>query len=154
MNRIGTSVLALTLATAGMAVAETHVMDDTTFSGVVSPDIAQNTLRGENMIGADIYTLEAEYDEDTWFDTGYYNEIGTDWEEIGEIEDIVVSRDGQVLGLVAEVGGWLDIGDSDVIIDMQDVRIVGDTFGDVAFVTRLSEEQLESRPEVDNAWSW
>ncbi|SFP27272.1 PRC-barrel domain-containing protein [Tranquillimonas alkanivorans] len=154
MKRIGLSALALTVATGGAVVAETHMTDDATFSGVVSPEVSQNVLRAENIIDADIYTLEAEYDETTWFDTDYYDEIDTDWEEIGEIEDIVISRDGQIMGLVAEVGGWLDIGDNDVIIDMNDLRLVGDTVGNVAFVTRLSEEQLEARQEVDDAWGW
>lgn len=154
MKRMTASALALTIATAGVAMAETHITDDRTYSGIVSSEVSKNTLRAEAMIGADIYTLETEYDENEWFETDYYNSVDTDWEEIGEIDDIVVSRDGRIVGLVAEIGGWLDIGDEDVIIDMKDVRIVGDTLGDVAFVTRLNEEQLESRPEVDNAWGW
>ena len=70
------------------------------------------------------------------------------------MEDIVVSRNGEISGLVAEVGGWLDIGDKAVFIDMKDIRIVGDNLGDVAFVTRLSQDQLESRQEIDQAWGW
>ena len=106
------------------------------------------------MIDAKIYTLEAEYDENEWIDTNYYSSVDPGWEEIGEVEDIAVSRDGQIVGLVAEIGGWFDIGDKGVIIDMKDVRIVGDNLGDVAFVTRLSQEQLESRQEVDQPWGW
>lgn len=37
---------------------------------------------------------------------------------------------------------------------MNDLRAVGDNVGDVSFVTRLSEEQLEARQEVDQAWGW
>lgn len=154
MKRITVSALALTMATAGFAAADTHLTDQRTYSGIVSPEVSQNTLRAEAMIDADIYTLEREYDENEWFDTNYYGAVDSDWEEIGEVEDIVVSRDGRIVGLVAEIGGWLDIGDEDVIIDMNDVRIVGDDLGDIAFVTRLSEEQLESRQEVDEAWGW
>ena len=54
----------------------------------------------EAMIDADIYTLEREYDETEWFDTDYYGSVDTDWEEIGEVDDIVVSRDGRIVGLV------------------------------------------------------
>jgi hypothetical protein len=154
MKRMTVSALALTIGTAGAAAAETHLSDQKTYSGIVSSDVSQNTLRAEAMIDAEIYTLEREYDENEWVDTDYYGSVGTDWEEIGEIDDIVVSRDGRIVGLVAEIGGWLDIGDADVIIDMNDVRIVGDDLGDIAFVTRLSEEQLESRQEVDDAWGW
>ncbi|NUH63974.1 PRC-barrel domain-containing protein [Sulfitobacter sp. S0837] len=154
MKRMTVSALAVTIATAGAATAETHLSDQATYSGIVSSDISQNTLRAEAMIDADIYTLEREYDEDEWFDADYCGAVDADWEEIGEVEDIVVSRDGRIVGLVAEIGVWLDIGDADVIIDMNDVRIVGDDLADIAFVTRLSEEQLESRQEVDDTWGW
>lgn len=156
MIRIAVSTLALTIATtgAGQAVAEQHAGDQRTYSGIVASETSQNTLRVGGMIDAKIYTLEAEYDENEWIDTNYYSSVDPGWEEIGEVEDIAVSRDGQIVGLVAEIGGWFDIGDKGVIIDMKDVRIVGDNLGDVAFVTRLSQEQLESRQEVDQPWGW
>ena len=149
--------LATALGSAGAVLAETHMNGDMgDYSGVVDTELSERFIRAENIIGADIYTQYMEYDEDLWNETPYYEGIDTDWEEVGEIEDIVISRDGRIIGVIAEVGGWLDIGDEDVVIDFSDLKPVGGTFetmwGDLAFVTPLSEEQLESRQEVDDGW--
>ncbi|MDF3352090.1 hypothetical protein HKX17_18180 [Sulfitobacter sp. KE34] len=45
MKRMTVSALALTIATAGAAAAETHLSDRKTYSGIVSSDVSQNTLR-------------------------------------------------------------------------------------------------------------
>tara|TARA_R110002012_G_scaffold179930_1_gene345770 strand:+ start:7642 stop:8106 length:465 start_codon:yes stop_codon:yes gene_type:complete len=154
MKRFATFTLALTIPAAGAATAEQHLGDQRTYSGIVSSETSQNTLRAEGMIGGEIYSLAEGYEEIEWSGTEFYSKIDPGWEEIGEVEGIVVSRNGEISGLVAEVGGWLDIGDKAVFIDMKDIRIVGDNLGDVAFVTRLSQDQLESRQEIDQAWGW
>lgn len=154
MKPFATFTLALTISTAGAATAEQHLGDQRTYSGIVSSETSQNTLRAEGMIGGEIYSLAKGYEETEWFGTEFYSKVDPGWEEIEEVEDIVVSRNGEISGLVAEVGGWFDIGDKAVFIDMKDIRIVGDNLGDVAFVTRLSQDQLESRQKIDQAWGW
>lgn len=126
-------------------------------SGIVDSEMTDRFIRANDIIDADIYTLAEDYDEGVWNDSDYFDRVGTDWEDIGEVEDIVISRDGELVGVVASVGGWLDIGDADVVIEFSDLRVAGGTadagWGDLDLVTRLSEEQLESRQEVnDNAW--
>lgn len=159
MKHLTTSALALALATgaAGMAQSETHMDAEMgVYSGVVDNELSDRFIRAENIIGADIYTQYTEYDEATWGGTDYYEELDQDWEEIGEVSDIVISRDGSIVGVIAEVGGWLDIGDAHVVIDISDLKTVGGTFednyGSLSLVTPLSEEQLESRQEVDSGW--
>ncbi len=152
-----TSVLALaiTTGTAGMALSQMNE-ERGAYSGVVDNELSEQFIRAENIIGADIYTQYMDYDENVWNDTDYYTELNTDWEEVGEVSDLVISRDGRIVGVIAEVGGWLDIGDADVVIDINDLKTVGGSFenswGDLALVTPLTEEQLESRQEVDSGW--
>ncbi|WP_375263716.1 PRC-barrel domain-containing protein [Palleronia sp.] len=159
MKRFSISALALALSagTAGIAQAETHLATELGMnSGVVSGELSEQFIRAESIIGADIYTQYMEYDEASWGDTGYYGEIDQDWEEIGKVSDIVISRDGTIVGVIAEIGGWLDIGDEDVVIDIADLKTVGGTaesgYGDLALVTPLSQEQLEARQEGDSGW--
>ncbi|MEX3315369.1 PRC-barrel domain-containing protein [Sulfitobacter sp. PS-8MA] len=154
MKRIAVSTFALIIAAAGAATADQHAGDRRTYSGIITNETSPNTLRAEGMIGSAIYTFDAEYDESEWSTVDYFDAVDPGWEEIGEVEDIIISRDGRVVGLIAEIGGWLDIGDEEVVIDMKDLRAVGDNVGDVSFVTRLREEQLEARQEVDQAWGW
>ena len=155
MTRLMTST-ALTLGlaiTAGAASAETHMQSFETTSGVLSAESYQTALRAENLIGQDLYSIGTEYDEATWIDPNGYGEFDTEWEEIGEIEDIVISRDGSLIGLVVETGGWLDIGDEEVIVDFKDVRIVGDYgIDNYEVVTRMSQEMLEQMPEADTGY--
>lgn len=154
-----TSILALAMAigSAGALSSETHMTSGLgANSGTVDTGLSDQFIRAENIIGADIYTQYMDYDEGLWNETEYYDEVNADWEEVGEISDIVISRDGKIMGVIAEVGGWLDIGDADVVIDIADLKSVGGSsdsgWGDLAFVTPLSEEQLESRKDVDDGW--
>ncbi|SLN65774.1 PRC-barrel domain protein [Roseivivax jejudonensis] len=158
MQRFAKSLILATVAgPAGVALGQT---DETSpmgrNSGVVAEELGERFIRAEHIIGADIYTQSMNYDEAEWTGTDYYEEVDTDWEEVGEVSDIVISRDGEVVGVVAEVGGWLDIGDADIVIDIADLKTVGgsfeDAWGDLALVTPLTEEQLESRQEVDSGW--
>ena len=63
-----------------------------------------------------------------------------------------MNRDGQMIGIVAEVGGFLDIGDKHVMLPVEDVRLVAIDDGEYAYVTRYSEEQLEALENIDEGW--
>lgn len=52
--------------------------------------------------------------------------VPADWEDIGEINDLVVSRDGQVSAVLVDIGGFLGIGERQVAVQMPALRIVGD----------------------------
>ena len=106
-------------------------------------------IRSRDITGGQIYTNNAVADEG-W--TAGYTEVGADWNEIGEIEDLVLSRDGQLIGVVAEVGGFLDIGDKHVMISLGEIRLVPVDDRSFALVTQLSEEQLEALPGVDEGF--
>ena len=57
-----------------------------------------------------------------------------------------------MVGIVAEVGGFLDIGDKHVMISTPDVNLVAVDDQTYAYVTRLSEEELEALPGVDEGF--
>lgn len=118
-------------------------------SGVVSASDLENAIRSEHVIGGDLYAFTTDSDDVGWDETVFYDAIEADWENVGEIEDVMFSRDGQVIGLVAEVGGFLDIGDDRYVVDLRDVKFVDDGVGDLDLVTRLSLDEIESRPEVE-----
>lgn len=47
--------------------------------------------------------------------------IGEDGEEIGDVENVLIGTDGQVLSIIGEVGGFVDIGDTHVAIPFEEV---------------------------------
>jgi len=109
-----------------------------------------NLIRTRDITGGEIYTI-GEADGD-WNVGNQYDAIDSGWNEIGEIEDIVLSKDGQMVGIVAEVGGFLDLGDKHVMISVPDVNLVAVDDKTYAYVTRLSEEELEALPSVDEGF--
>jgi hypothetical protein len=110
-----------------------------------------NLIRARDITGGSIYTMN-EADDEGWTMDREWTEVGADWNEIGEIEDIVLSKSGQMTGIVAEIGGFLDMGDKHVVISLDDVNLVAVDDQNYAFVTRLNEEDLESMNGVDEGF--
>ena len=145
------STLALTVA-GSAALAETKTMDYSSVDSASLADMKAELIRSRDITGGEIYTMNEANDEMSWDANTEYSEIGSDWNEIGEIEDIVLSKDGEMIGIVAEVGGFLDIGDKHVMISIPDVNLVAVDDRSYAYVTRLSEEELEALPSVDEGF--
>ncbi|MGY9048880.1 hypothetical protein P775_22620 [Puniceibacterium antarcticum] len=64
----------------------------------------------------------------------------------------ILSRDGKMIGIVGEVGGFLDVGDKHVAIAVNDVSLMAVDDQEYAYVTRLNEEDLEELPGVDEGF--
>lgn len=64
-----------------------------------------DTLRASDLIGRDVY--------------------GADNQDIGEVNDVLLNRSGQVEALVIGVGGFLGIGESNIAVPLQAVRFMG-----------------------------
>jgi sporulation protein YlmC with PRC-barrel domain len=56
---------------------------------------------------------------------------GANNEDIGEINDVIIGRDGQVMAVVVGVGGFLGIGEKDVAVPMQSLQFQADARNDV-----------------------
>lgn len=67
-------------------------------------------------------------------------------QQVGEVEDVVVSEDGSETGLVVSVGGFWDIGDKDIYVDLDDVAMRADQ---VIWETMVGEEELQDLPEYN-----
>src|SRR5680860_1237717 len=42
--------------------------------------------------------------------------IGPEGDDIGDVENLIIGRDGKVKAVIAEIGGFLDIGDTHVAV--------------------------------------
>ena len=106
---------------------------------------AQSTLAPENLISADkieegsVYALSLESEDRTWVNGERYVEIDKSWERVGDISDVLLDQDGKVVAILAEIGGFLGIGDHDVILPLESIRIAQGTESDYHFVTNLTE---------------
>ena len=138
MIRITTLSLALGLV-GGSALAEAHTMN------------TDNLIRSRDITGGEVYTTANPMNDADW-DAMQLDGVGSDWNDIGEIEDIVLDQNGQMIGIVAEVGGFLDIGDKHVMLPIEDVKLTAVDDGSYAVVTRKSEEELEEMQGVDESF--
>ncbi len=103
-------------------------------------------IPAEQLTDGDLYTTNAEIE---WTEEAGIIEFDPNWESIGEIEDLILDQDGQVVGIVAEVGGFLGVGEHDVFIPTEDLRLVPRE-GEWIYVTRYTQEELEELPELDD----
>lgn len=85
------------------------------------------------------------------------------WNNIGNISDVVMTQDGEIRGVIVDIGGFLGMFAHTVMIDLDNLYFVADegaTTGmtggdggvrDFFVVASLSREQLEALPEWDDA---
>lgn len=76
------------------------------------------------------------------------------WEDVGSISDVVISKDGEVRGILIDVGGFLGLGARTVMVDINELYFVADdtnTDGvdDFSVVAAMTQEQMEALPEWD-----
>jgi sporulation protein YlmC with PRC-barrel domain len=76
-----------------------------------------------------------------------------DWDDVGEINDVVLDRSGQVKAVVLGVGGFLGMGEKAVAVPMTDVKFVknGDGADDFFLVVNTNKEALAAAPAFISA---
>lgn len=121
-------------------------------SGITSGEMTTNMLRTSEIIGGDVYAVEQEWSDDEWAASGVFDTIQDGWQDVGNISDVVLSKDGAAVGLIIEHGGFLDIGDDNVLLSMEDVRRIETGGGDIDYVTNMTESSIEGMPEVEENW--
>jgi hypothetical protein len=74
-----------------------------------------------------------------------------DSQNIAEVDDVVLSPDGAVEGVVATFGGFLGFGSNTVLLNMDEIEVLQDEAGDFVVHTSLTPEALEGRPDYEAA---
>lgn len=69
-------------------------------------------------------------------------------EEVGEVNDLIINKDGQVVGVVIGVGGFLGMGEKDVAIGWDEVQKFGES-KDLQLKIDQSRETLMAAPEFE-----
>tara|TARA_R110000787_G_scaffold187400_5_gene299276 strand:+ start:456 stop:899 length:444 start_codon:yes stop_codon:yes gene_type:complete len=124
-------------------------------TGMATGAAAQSQMMPENLVSAEqiedgsIYAIEVNAEDTTWASGNAYTTIDANWKKVGEISDVLLDQNGQMVAILAEIGGFLDIGDRDVILPLESVRFAMGEGKDYNYVTNLTEAQLNELPEVD-----
>lgn len=112
---LATTAVALVLGTAAMSESHTSVFDNADFD-------AKLNLYATDLVGARVYATEADLDASM----SVNSDASTEWDDIGEIDEILLTREGQVQSVIVGVGGFLGIGEKDVAVNMSDIKFISD----------------------------
>ncbi|NNJ74677.1 MAG: PRC-barrel domain-containing protein [Anderseniella sp.] len=107
------AAIALSMAIATPVFADNHEM------GAVVTE-KKGDFFAADFIGKEIYTRETEWDENFFAKDGWE----TEWENIGQVENIILNQDGSVRAVKLEVGGFLGIGSKHVAVPMSRLSFI------------------------------
>ena len=134
------TALALSLSTAVFAASHTEApfYQDTLATG----DIYASTLEGMR-----VYVPEAPLGEGFAYAPG----MEAEWDDIGEVNSIILNVDGSVKAVILGIGGFLGIGEKDVAVPMDRLQFVAeaDDAGDFFIVLETTREALEGAAAYD-----
>lgn len=154
-NHILTAAAFSTLL-AGSALAQT--MAPSSNSTPNTPPAATQTAPGANTnmnrSGAAMGTSAATgsfidaQDREQWLATNLIGKkvSGAGDENLGEVNDVLMDRNGNVIGAVIGVGGFLGVGEKDVAVPFSNLELVRNADGD-KLILRKTKDELKSAPE-------
>lgn len=133
-----TTAAASVMATGAFADAHTGPFSGEAFD-------AEMNLNASDVIGARVYVTENE--------TGPFvvDDGEQEWDDIGEINEIILTRDGDVQSVIVGVGGFLGIGERDVAVNMDQIQFVsdGEDSDEYFLVVNAAVADVEEAPEYE-----
>ncbi len=137
MKKILTSTaVAIALTTAAYADGHTAAFSDMGF------DEAMN-LNASELIGMRVYASEADIENNMVTMDGQ-----NEWDDIGEINEIILTRSGEAQSVIVGVGGFLGMGEKDVAISLDQLQFVTEEgeIDDYFLVIKASTAGVEDAP--------
>ncbi|WP_404378388.1 PRC-barrel domain-containing protein [Caenispirillum salinarum] len=93
-------------------------------------ELYEGGLRAETMLGADVF--------------------GPNMDDIGDVENVILDRDNQIVAIIAEIGGFLDIGDTHVAVPWDQVKMTQGGFQIPVDEDNLDQYGLYAEPGIVN----
>lgn len=151
MTRLVLATL-VSLAAASTAMAQTTpapATTTTTATTTAAPAPAAMAAAGGEFV---TLTPQAAGAVPTQFRTGALDDediYGANNEKVGEIDDFVLNADGSVAAVIVEVGGFLGIGDKDVLVSWDALQFTREGDDLRVSVPGLTRETLTAAPATD-----
>ena len=145
---LSTSVVILT------AVGANAQTTNTTDTGMPSYMAGDLQISADQMIGKRVYIgRETAAMVDETMLIGGVADVPDDWDDMGEVGDVLLSEDGELNSIVVDAGGFLGMGEHQVQVPMDSLQIVqdNDTDGDYFIVYTGDRATLEGTESFDSA---
>lgn len=120
---------------------------------VVAPDVKAPALSeatpgmlGSWMTSRHIWTTNQP--SSTAWENTTLTERPADWQDIAKVDDLVLDDKGELVGYIADIGGFLGIGAKKVLLGRDAIHLVkvGD---DSFFATNFTKDELKALPDFD-----
>jgi sporulation protein YlmC with PRC-barrel domain len=154
MNRfLGTTAIAALLAFGPAALAQETTAPEAAAPGTAAPAGGEGFVQAHregdvfasDLIGMDIYASADEVDATQ----PATEDMRAGWEDIGEVNDLLVSAEGQVEAVLVDVGGFLGMGEHTIAVQMDSVNLMTDDSGGRFAAIMATRESLELAPEFE-----
>lgn len=141
-----TSAGAITLAQAQTDPAQPVIVEE---QPAAATDNATTTAPAtEQAASEDVLTPDRPTLASVFVGRSVYSSADPESDNIGDVNDLIVSEEGTITHAVVGVGGFLGIGEKDVAVPFDELEVV-ERDGDIRLVYAASREQLESAPALD-----
>ena len=145
---------ALVVATAMPLAAKEMTKDrDAVFMDYHETDVTAPEMLASDLIGMRVYASENE------ITAKRAATVDADWNDIGEVSDVIMSRDGETESILLDIGGFLGIGEKTVAVNFDELHFVpsGDGRGDFFLAFNASQQMMEDAEPFDfdqlGAWT-
>ncbi|WP_209427212.1 PRC-barrel domain-containing protein [Pararhodobacter sp. SW119] len=125
-------------------------------------------FNASGFIGKDLYTLDSDTVRELpdvapvrdvrlrWTSDEAFLAERDSWENIGSIDEVILTQDGRIRGVLVDVGGFLGFMARTVMVDMDELYFVAEEaqpedIGDFLVVATMTREELEALPEWDES---
>ncbi|QQM32173.1 PRC-barrel domain-containing protein [Martelella lutilitoris] len=134
-----TATTAVCAVLAGTAWAQSQTDADTMqntaamqTTDIHSVQVSEKQILGTDLMGGTVYTNP-----------------GPTGEAVGDVDDLLISQDGEIAGLIIGVGGFLEIGEKNVAVPFDKVEQNRDDQGMLYLTLATNRDQLQSAPDFD-----
>ncbi|MDO8881549.1 PRC-barrel domain-containing protein [Pseudotabrizicola sp.] len=146
----GTSALVVALSMPAFAQDTATTMPADSTMGMTSPYLegVDRGVRASNFIGKRVYVTEQ---DTSTLSVDAIATADTNWENAGEISDLIISLNGDAEAVLVDFGGFLGIGEKTVAVSMANLVMVPDSNSpdDYFIVFHGTKAALEGAPEFN-----
>lgn len=133
----------------------------TTTQGADAPVQEEQPVSTKNMFGAPpgadtnkVGFVEAKQGEvlaSSFIGRTVYESDANDAQSVGKLNDIIISQDGAVVAAVIGVGGFLGVGEKDVAVSPDLLKLATRSDGNTWLVLSATKDQLNNAPAFDRS---
>jgi sporulation protein YlmC with PRC-barrel domain len=143
---------ALVMAMTAPVFAQTATTTTTADATMTSPYLpgVDMGVRASDFIGKRIYVTETDI---STMSKDAVAQANADWQDAGEISDVIMSMNGDTEAVLVDFGGFLGIGEKTVALNIKDLTMVPDSNSsdDYFIVFQGSKAELDTAPAFDPA---